>query len=536
MDKFIDFQPKQWQLLEKLEASGLHVPTKLGFGGSRGGGKSGFIRRAMTKRRLDNPGTVGFIMRRHFGDLEENHIAKFRLEFPELSEFWRQSDCEYRFKNGSRIAFKYGDTHRDVEEMSRGPECMDLFVDQAEQFSETELTLLDGCNRWPGAGPGVAKKVLFYNPGGQGSEYLRRVFWLREFRQNENPGDFAFIHSFGWDNYEWFRGQVELSQRDFYRLSDDERFNIFIEQTSYGKSLNSLPPHQRLGELLGSFEHFSGQYFAGAWDEEANVLNPETEARLIKPWWVRWMSQDWAFAEHACHLWLATGKLSPADLLDCFGCISPAPMDIVVVYRQHIAQERAEVDLASDVVGMTPEHERRYIKRFFLSQDAFGQRAKQVGGNTVGDQFARIMERYKLPNPEPADQDRVNGHRFIYSCLRQAQAIRSGRIDAERTKQGPALFVSTNCPDVISAVPSAIRDPKNKDDCMRVEGALWEDVVDALRYGCKSMLDSKKVPPVEVRRQMVYDSVQDPTDKHIRMLEFERANKPRGTNRQQRWR
>ena len=165
----LTFQPKQREFLRMLLQTGADVPTVLMQYGARGGSKSKLIRMAMLLRRMSLPGTVGFIMRRRFKDLEENQIQKFRLEYPELDKFWKGGE-EYKFDNGSRICFKYGDTYIDIESMSRGPECYDLAVDQAEQFTEAELTLLSGCTRWPGATAGGPKKWLMFNTGGQGKE------------------------------------------------------------------------------------------------------------------------------------------------------------------------------------------------------------------------------------------------------------------------------------------------------------------------------------------------------------------------------
>jgi hypothetical protein len=86
------------------------------------------------------------------------------------------------------------------------------------------------------------------------------------------PTDFAFIQAYGWDNYVWFSGEVDISEEEFYALSSEARFELFISKTTYGKKLNALPPDLREGHLLGSFEKFAGQYFGGAWDDKACVV------------------------------------------------------------------------------------------------------------------------------------------------------------------------------------------------------------------------------------------------------------------------
>lgn len=467
----------------------------------------------MVERRLRLNGTTGFIIRRNYGDLYENIIVKYQQEEPWMDQYYHKGEKEYRFDNGSRIAFKYADTTDEVRQLSRGPEAMDIFVDQAEQFSEQELLWLKTPNRWPSARKNQCKYVLFFNPGGSGTEYLRRIFHLKRYRedQGEFPTNYAFLQAYGWDNYEWFRDQVGIGEREFYGLTDQERFQLFIKETSYGRDLNALPPSLRVGELLGSFENFSGQYFAGVWGDHC-VLPKSQAEQIIKPWWTKWMAQDWGFGDHDAHGWYASGKLSPSEWMQHFGGHVDHPMNVVIKYREYIVNQRAEADLAMDIIERTPEAERRAIQRFYLSIDAFGRRAKQpqFGANSIGEQFTNIMRRHGLPSPEPADQRRIDGWRFMYNGFRQA-SLRGQRITEEQSKQGYAYFVSADCPTTMECVPLGVRDEEDREDMLRVDGALWEDVLDCDRYGLLSMLGAKPQAPRDVRAKELYNSIQGET-------------------------
>src|SRR6185503_2294871 len=152
------------------------------------------------------------------------------------------------------------------------------------------------------------------------------------------------------------------------------------------------------------------------------------------------------------------------------------PMDVVIRYREHLISNRAELDLAHDIAAKTPQQERRLIQRFYLSQDAMGQRAKQSGEHTVGQQFTAIMRRYDLPAPETALQDRVNGWRFMYNCLWQASGLRGREITKEQAENRPAFFVTSECPAAITHIPQALRAEKNIEDVERIAGEVWEDV------------------------------------------------------------
>lgn len=517
-------QPKQEQLYRLIEAKGLDCATVLGYGGALGGGKSAAIRRIMLARRFRYPRTNGVILRRVFDDVKKNHIDPLFLDYPDLREYYRTSDHELVLPNRSRLLFMYAETLAEVIRKFTGIEFFDIFPDQAEQFSEAELRHIKTRNRWPGTAPGECKTALFYNPGGPGGEYLRRIFYLRQYKTGERAQDYAFIQAYGWDNYQWFRA-LGLSEREFYALSNEERFELFIHETQYGRELNALPPTLRAGHLLGSFESFAGQYFAGVWDEAKCCLTIDQAERLIQPWWTRWMSTDWGFAHHFSHHWWASGKLSPRQFREVFGCETQWPVEVVIAYREFIGSEMAEPDLAEAIADMTPSVERQLIRQHFLSPDAF---AKKGSAHTVAQQLEDVFRRHGLPAPEPADNDRIGGWRLLYNGFRQSGALRAGaEISAEQAKAGPMLLISAACPEAMAAVPILIRDEKNPEDVLKTP-TLADDVGDELRYGYKSMLDPRSRAPRAVRAQETFEETRgDMTAKAMAMLRFNQAERQR---------
>ncbi len=509
----LHLQPKQWRLFQLLTASGPTVPTVLGGGGAKGGGKSAGARNIAlllaTELADQYPGVVITIVRRVARHLLDNHITPLKRQHPELLKYWRASDNALVLPN-AMILFRSAETTGDVEkQFTGGFESAFMIVDEAQQFSESELQAMQMAARWTDSARPVpanlAKTLLLFNPGGIGGPYIRRIFWSKEYELREKPTNYSFVHVFGWDNFEWFRGQTELTEDQFYELDSQTRFQMFIRDTSEGRKYDAFPESIREGYLLGNFDHFENQYFAGAWKAEKCVIPTSIVDRLVKPWWVRWMAQDWGFGDHDAHGWFAVGKVSPSEWMSLFGGETEYPMDVVVLYRENIINNRAEADLAMDIVAKTPDDERGRIEKFFLSQDAFGTKARSQGANSVGEQFNKIMQRYGMPSPQPADQERVTGWRFMYNCLRQAN-LRGTIFGEERSLQGPALFVSAECPNTISCIPMAIRAEDDPDDVERVPGVLWEDVTDMIRYGLKSYLEPMFRAPVEVRRREVYDT------------------------------
>ena len=183
----------------------------------------------MLLRRLRFPGTFGVILRRVSDDVKKNHIEKFKQEFPELAPLL--VDKEIRLPNGSKIMFMAAETKDDVDRKFFGPEYMDIFVDQAEQFEESEIRQLKMACRWPGQPDNSCKLGLFYNPGGVSMPFLKRIFFDRKFNAKEDPEDYAFIQAYGWDNVEWVRPALEadgMSMQDFYSWGSAERFQYFV--------------------------------------------------------------------------------------------------------------------------------------------------------------------------------------------------------------------------------------------------------------------------------------------------------------------
>src|SRR5208283_3144813 len=96
------WQPKQELLDWAIENS---IASWLGYGGSRGGAKSGAIRPIAVRRCCDYPETSRQILRRVWDDVLKNHVNKIWEEFPELFQYYRSGEHVIMFPNGSRLFF-----------------------------------------------------------------------------------------------------------------------------------------------------------------------------------------------------------------------------------------------------------------------------------------------------------------------------------------------------------------------------------------------------------------------------------------------
>src|SRR5262245_36083453 len=126
----IGLQPKQLTLLETLDDN---VHTRIGFGGARGGAKSGGGRRCIVARRWAYDNTTGLILRRTFPELYQSHIVKMYEEFPELMQLHNAQNHVLNFPNGSRLFFVSAQNEAAVANFYSA-EYADMMVDEAQEF------------------------------------------------------------------------------------------------------------------------------------------------------------------------------------------------------------------------------------------------------------------------------------------------------------------------------------------------------------------------------------------------------------------
>jgi len=460
----VPLQPKQVELLRLVEES---PATWIGYGGSRGGAKSHGVRAVMLLRRLKHPGTRGLIFRRTFEQLWKNHIQPLFDQYPFMREWYHTGHRELTLPNGSSIVFGYAEHPGDIYAF-QGTEYMDIAVDEATHLTEAELQFLKTCNRWPGKMPNECKIILTCNPGNVGHAFIKRIFFDRDYHENESSDDYAFLQAYGWDNIEWARAvlaEANLSDKDYYSWSDEKRFRFFIEQTDYGRKLNRLPQAMRIGHLLGTWDRFAGQYF-DIFDPAKHVHRVSSFA--LEPWMPRWIAIDWGYAHASVVEWACQdGKITKQ-------------------YREYQAQGIGPSALAQEIVARSRGEK---IDAVYLSPDAFAHRTSE---SSIAEQIGAVLTAHGLPFPAEADNDRVGGWMRMYELLRDGE-----------------WQIGDNCQALIDTLPMLTRDEKNREDCVKFEG---DDAVDATRYLLYSRLRGQKPFNVEWEERLAEKMRQgDPT-------------------------
>lgn len=304
----------------------------IGYGGARGGGKSWAVRVKAVLLCLKYPGIKVMIIRKTYPELQENHIIPLcemlntsaenkadRLATYNDSKkhiiFPRQKGHGYK---RSRILFRYCDKDKDVLRF-QGTEVDVLFVDEATQQSEEKIEKLKACVR----GVNEFPKRTYYtcNPGGEGHNWVKRLFIDRVYNEGENPDDYTFIKALVTDN-------------KALMASDPE----------YIKQLESLPPKLREAWLYGNWDIFEGQFFEDfravpdmmaahehGCDDDAEILKRQRRwTHVIEPFdlnagecrgWQIYRSYDFGYSKpFSCAWWAVDYDGVIYRIMEMYGC------------------------------------------------------------------------------------------------------------------------------------------------------------------------------------------------------------------------
>lgn len=515
------WQPKQELLDWAVENS---KASWLGYGGSRGGAKSGAIRRIAVRRCCDYPGTSRQILRRVWDDVQKNHVNKIWEEFPELFQYYRSGEHVIAFPNEAKLFLDAAENQTDVDRKAFGPEFMDIFVDQCEQFTERELKQIKTTCRWPGMPLHKCKFVLGFNPGGESAGFLQRIFWTKKFHEREVPDDYAFLQAKGWDNVEWCiaalradagyteeswsaqtdaqKDEVTLALiKDFYTWGDKKRYDYFILRSQYGQELNALDASMRPGQLLGDFTRFAGQYFSN-WNESEHVI--ALRDIVFQSHWPRWISIDWGFSHFTAVHWHCQAGVVRDD-----GTVTR----LVLTYREMVRQKLSEAALAEEIVA---ENNGDPIENIFGGHDLWSKDlvVQRTTGITKEEAMSRVFRAHGLPTLKKAKISRVDGWRLLHRMLDEGEWL-----------------VTDNCKETIAAIPTGIHDKPPKDEDILKVVDKQDDIRDSVRYGLYSMYGAEEIPFEQKLIQMT-QHLTDSTNRNIQlakiMADRERATKSRG--------
>lgn len=408
----------------------------IGYGGSRGGGKTDGV--------LGKFGLSALRYGRHF-----NNIF-FRREMPQADDLierakeiylpvgaeWQEQKKLFVFNNGARIRFRPLENDADAQKY-QGQNLTGAAVEEAGNYGNpSPIWKLFGALRSVGGVP--IQLILTFNPGGPGHKWIRDTF--------VKPAPL------GMKTLQWKLPTGNSVAYVYIPSTIKDNRILMLKDPGYIDRLHLVgSPELVRAWLEGDFEITEGSYF------------PEFGARhIVAPFkipshWTRYMGYDWGYASPFCALWgaVSSGK-------DDAGKEVPYPKGSIVIYRELWGKKVENVDQARRIAEAGKgENPVCIADPSIFAHD---------GGPAIADQFHKVFAETNYPAFRRGDNDRLSG----WSQIRQ------------RLMANPAmLYISTACPYLLDTLPALQFDLSRPED---VDSAGDDHAADALRYLCKARI------------------------------------------------
>lgn len=435
MDIKITLFPKQREFANKIED---FLETL--YGGAKGGGKSGGMRRILLLRRFKYPGSSGALFRRTYEEIYGNHIKKLFEEYPGLRQYWSEQHNTLQLPNGSSLKFAYCQYEKDLAK-HQGQEYNDLAIEEAGEWPESMYATLKGSNR--SSLPGIKPRLLLSgNPGGIGHGWLKRLFVDRKYRGLERPEDYAFVQA---------------------KVEDNPA--LWDNDPDYVRKLDANPNLAlRKAYRDGDWNVFAGQFF-----QEISY-----EKHLVKPFkipdhWNRFAAYDYGFTHPAT-----------------FGYFAVDGDGNVYLYRR-ISRAKKRVD--QFVSELKSYEDTKVLYPIVAGHDCWTQRAvlrDEAAPPTIAEQFSH------------ADDKKIGDYgillkRATIDRIQGANQVRSYIAWEGKPNNAPKFFIfdSPECRPAFDCLARMIHDPNRPEDVLKVDATendpeSGDDDYDMIRMGLMS--------------------------------------------------
>lgn len=416
----------------------------IGYGGARGGGKSWLVR---TKAKLlalrygkDDDNEAGIkilIVRRTYPELLNNHINILITELNGIAKY-NQSQKLFTFFNGATIKFGYCSSDKDLLQY-QGAEYDVIFLDEATQLSEYQMQVITACMRGTNSFP----KRTYYtcNPGGQGHQYIKRIFIDRRYKDGEDPNDYYFIQSLVTDN----KALMET-------------------QPDYIKQLEALPPKLREAWLNGSWDVYDGQFFEEFADIPDHYLDRQW-THVIEPFeipdgWQIFRSFDWGYHHpYSCGWYAMDYDGVIYRILELYGC-TKTPNEGVKQIAEKVFDQIHEI-----------ESQHRWLKGKKINGVADPAIWDGETGESIAEKAAKRQVYFSK-----GDNSRITGWMQCHYRL------------AFDNNGYPMFYVFKNCESFIRTIPLLMYDEHKPED---IDTDGEDHIADEWRY----LLMSRPIKP-----------------------------------------
>ena len=395
----------------------------VGYGGSRGGGKTHATRIKAVLLCLKYAGIKIIIIRRTYPEVKENHIRPLQQMLFGIAKY-NDQDKRFAFPNGSSIKFGYCASDGDLGQY-QGVEYDVIFIDEGTHFTEYQFKVINatcrGVNNFP------KQTHICCNPGGIGHGWVKRLFVDREYTSEERNGRSAEETA---KSYRFIRATVHDNP-------------ALMESGEYIQTLNALPEGLRRAWLYGDWDALAGQYF-DEFRRDMHVCEPFE----IPPWWKRYRAFDYGLDMLAV-LWAAVSDSGQ-----------------IFIYKELKESNLIVSDAAAKICEMTGDE---CIRATFAPPDI---KSRQKG---TGESMAEMFRTNGVPLSF-SDPNRIQGWMRVKELLKPHPAL---SVDGWSAR----IQIFSTCTGLIHDLPLLMHDNHNPSDCATEPHDITH-ICDALRYLC----------------------------------------------------
>jgi hypothetical protein len=469
----------------------------VGFGGSRGGGKSdAVVGDFINHEDIYGEHAVAMAFRRERTQLIEL-IERSRQILVPLGFKWHEQDKYFRGPSGGRLRFTYLENDSDADAY-QGHSYTRIYPEEMGTFpSEGPINKLQATLR---SGHGVPCQMKgTCNPGGPGHQWVKARYKLAGRLGQVIEGEYVFENPFTKKKILKRRAFIPSRVTDNKYLGDDYVANLY--QVGSKALVEAW--------IFGDWDVVEGAFF-DCWDVQRHVIRPFA----VPAEWTRFRSVDWGSAKPFSVGWWAIasddtlvqdgrildhrdGQVSAAmDESDAVG-VGRLPVQIprgaMVRYREWYGSATPNVGLklhAEEVAGgiISRSLDEKYEKTV-LDPSMFIQN----GGPSLAERFMKA----KLTGLFPGDNSRVS-QKGAMGGWDQMRARMVGDADGR-----PMIFTFSTCVDSIRTIPALQHDADRPED---VDTDGEDHAADEWRYACMSRPYVRTVvPPKPKPRELIYE-------------------------------
>jgi phage terminase large subunit len=351
----ICFQPAQFRASAAARACDLpDGPTKVGYGGARGGGKSHWgLAQVVCDDCVRRPG-LKFLYLRKVGKAGREAVNDLRRDvLHSIAHTYRRQEGVLALRNGSAVVLGHFQNEKDIDSYL-GLQYDGALIEEATQLTARKVKDISTCIRT--SKPGWRPRTYFTtNPGNVGHTWFKKLFIEPLRRGCETETRF-----------------IQATVRD----------NAFVNG-EYRHELETLSGWQRRAWLDGDWDIAAGQFYT-TFTREEHVCAPFQVPRG----WRFWCAMDYGFVHYTCVYLLALDGDGMLYVLDEHAKRGWLPRRHAPAIHAMLRNHRLSVD---DLSG------------FVAGADVL-QRGKDKDGLTIADQYQELGISLTA-----AHDDRVNG-------------------------------------------------------------------------------------------------------------------------------